>query len=287
MRAALPNSATAPPALPAGPSPGAAHRSAAFPTAGPADCPASGPPALPAALLERFTRQRLARGYLLSTPGAARNRILYLQEGRIRVFVASEDKELTLAYLSAGELFSTHTRAYLRCESACMLLSMPTGEFARSMAHEPGMLGLVMPVLGRILDNSIALIEDLAFRDVAGRLARFMLVSARQQGVALAPGMRFTLDLAASEIALLLGCTRQTVSSLFRRMEREAIIMRSARRQFVVLQPEQLLRWQEGNATCTAVPGIEQCVTGETSEKAAAESSETVGQPTSRRRRNG
>ncbi|WP_200385190.1 Crp/Fnr family transcriptional regulator [Rhodocyclus tenuis] len=220
----------------------AAHPSAATP--------------LPPALLERFARQRLARGHLLSTPGAAHNRILYLQEGRIRVFVASEDKELTLAYLSAGELFSTHTRAYLRCESACTLLSMPTGEFARSMANEPGMLGLVMPVLGRILDNSIALIEDLAFRDVAGRLARFMLVSARQQGVALAPGMRFTLDLAASEIALLLGCTRQTVSSLFKRMERAEIITRSARRQFVVLQPERLLRWQEGDATEERVESV-------------------------------
>lgn len=214
------------------------------------------PSALPSALLERFASQRLARGYLLSTPGAARDRILYLQEGRIRVYVASEDKELTLAYLSAGELFSTHTRAYLRCESACTLRSMPTGEFARSMANEPGMLGLVMPVLGRILDNSIALIEDLAFRDVAGRLARFMLVSARQQGVAVAPGMRFTLDLAASEIALLLGCTRQTVSSLFKRMEREAIIARSARRQFVVLQPDLLLRWQEGGAAADSAETV-------------------------------
>ncbi|PLK50792.1 Crp/Fnr family transcriptional regulator [Uliginosibacterium sp. TH139] len=203
-------------------------------------------PGLPPELLARFSSQQLPPGYLLSTPGSPKDRILLLREGRIRVFVASEDKELTLAYLSAGELFSTHTRAYLRCDSACCVLSMPTADFARSMAHQPGMLALVMPVLGRILDNSIALIEDLAFRDVAGRLARFLLVSARQQGVATAPGMRFGLDLSAGEIALLLGCTRQTVSSLFKRLEREAILTRPARRQFIVLQPEALLRWQEG-----------------------------------------
>lgn len=203
-------------------------------------------PGLPPALLQGFTRQRLPRGYLVATPRAPHNRILLLQEGRLRVFVANEDKELTLAYLGPGELFSTHTRAYLRCDSACTLLSMPTAEFARSMGREPGMLALVMPVLGRILDNSIALIEDLAFRDVAGRLARFLLESARRQGVAQAPGMRFALDLSAGEIALLLGCTRQTVSSLFKRLERAGILQRPARRQLVLLQPEALLRWQEG-----------------------------------------
>lgn len=203
-------------------------------------------PSLTSGLLEKFTRQRLPRGYLVSMQNSASNRILLLREGRIRVFVASEDKELTLTYLTAGELFSTHTRAYLRCESVCELLSMPTAEFARSLANEPGMLGMVMPVLGRILDNSIALIEDLAFRDVAGRLARFLLVSARQHGLTTQPGVSFCLGLSVSEISLLLGCSRQTVSSLLKRLEREGVISRPARRHVCILQPDILLRWQEG-----------------------------------------
>lgn len=200
----------------------------------------------PDALLERFTYQTRPKGFLISAPHAEENRILLLKEGRIRVFIASEDKELTLAYLSPGELFSTHTRAYLRCEVDCTLLSMPVQQFARSLANEPGMLGMVMPVLGRILDNSIALIEDLAFRDVAGRLARFLLVWARQQGQGTEPGTWFTLDLSAGEIAQLLGCTRQTVSSLLGRLEREDVIARTGRQQFCLLNPGLLTQWQEG-----------------------------------------
>lgn len=203
--------------------------------------------AMPEALLSRFARQRLLAGFLVSAPRAKPDRILMLREGRIRVFVANEDKELTLAYLAPGELFSTHTGAYLRCESESELLSMPVAEFARTMANEPGMLGLIMPVLGRILDNSIALIEDLAFRDVAGRLARFLLVAARQ-GNRVPQGVQVTLDLSAGEIAQLLGATRQTVSSLLSRMEREAIISRPGRKQLVILQADVLLRWQEGEA---------------------------------------
>lgn len=203
--------------------------------------------AMPEALLSRFARQRLPAGFLVSAPRAKPDRILMLREGRIRVFVANEDKELTLAYLAPGELFSTHTGAYLRCESESELLSMPVAEFARTMANEPGMLGLIMPVLGRILDNSIALIEDLAFRDVAGRLARFLLVAARQ-GNRVPQGVQVTLDLSAGEIAQLLGATRQTVSSLLSRMEREAIISRPGRKQLVILQADVLLRWQEGEA---------------------------------------
>lgn len=210
----------------------------------PAHCLAA---AMPEILLARFACQRLPAGYLVSAPRAKPDRIVLLREGRIRVFVANEDKELTLAYLVPGELFSTHTGAYLRCERDCELLSLPTAEFARTMAREPGMLGLIMPVLGRILDNSIALIEDLAFRDVAGRLARFLLVAARQ-GSKVPQGVQVTLDLSAGEIAQLLGATRQTVSSLLTRMEREAIIARPARHQLVILQPDVLRRWQEGEA---------------------------------------
>ncbi len=217
-----------------------------------------GPPAaFPDALLQRFSRQKLPRGYLVSTPQARQDSILFLREGRIRVYVANDDKELTLAYLAAGELFSTHTRAYLRTESACELLSMPTREFARSMAMEPGMLGLVMPVLGRILDNSIAIIEDLAFRDVAGRLARLLLLSARQHGQRNEAGAALIpLELSASEIAQLLGTTRQTVSSLINRLKREGIIASHDRKHLLILQPEVLLRWQEGDSDVVQAPKV-------------------------------
>ncbi|TBU94799.1 Crp/Fnr family transcriptional regulator [Stutzerimonas kirkiae] len=214
----------------------------------PSSHPGHGPCSLPDVLLERFSCEKLARGYLVSAPHSAQDRILYLREGRIRVYVASEDKELTLAYLAPGELFSTHTRAYLRTESACQLLSMPTQRFAQTLANQPGMLALVMPALGRILENSIAIIEDLAFRDVAGRLARFLLVAARQhaQGVA-GPLAQLPLELSVGEIARLLATTRQTVSSLLNRMQREGIVQRHGRC-LVLLRPDVLQRWQSGDS---------------------------------------
>ncbi|PAS99901.1 MAG: hypothetical protein BSR46_05505 [Candidatus Dactylopiibacterium carminicum] len=198
---------------------------------------------LPETLLTNFVSRRLARGSLVSTPHDPNDRILLLRQGRIRVFVASEERELTLAYLSPGELFSTHTRAFLRAESACELLALPTREFVRTMANEPGMLAMVMPVLGRILDNSIAIIEDLAFRDVAGRLARFLLLAARQQGSAVAPGAQVTLALSTQEMALMLGTSRQTVSSLLNQLEREAVIARPARGRLLLLRPGLLQDW--------------------------------------------
>jgi len=203
---------------------------------------------LPETLLARFAAQTLAPGYLVSTPRDPQNRILLLQRGKIRIYVASEDKELTLAYLVPGELFSTHTRAYLRTETQCEVLAMSTRDFAINMANEPGMLALIMPVLGRILDNSIAVIEDLAFRDVAGRLARFLLVAARQHGGhPIQPGAQVVLDLSIKEIALLLGTSRQTVSSLLSSLVRDGILGRPGRGRLVLLRPDILLRWQEGD----------------------------------------
>jgi len=203
---------------------------------------------LPEHLLANFTRRARPQGYLLATPRSQDDCVILLRSGRLRVFVANDDKELTLAYLSPGELYSTHTPAYLRCETDCEVLSMPTREFARTLSHEPRMFSMVMPALGRILEGSLALIEDLAFRDVAGRLARFLLVLARQQRGAVEKGTQVALELSVSEIALMLGATRQTISALLSSMEREGVIDRPTRGQLRILRPERLRRLQQGMA---------------------------------------
>ncbi len=112
---------------------------------------------------------------------------------------------------------------------------METAVFAQRLARDPSTTPVIMRVLGRLLSTSVELIEDLAFREVPARLARFLLGLAERRGQSLEQGWLIPLDLGTEEIANLLGTTRQTVSTLINQWQREGILLRQGRRSLLIL----------------------------------------------------
>lgn len=62
-----------------------------------------------AGLLAGFATRCVRRGQLISSPGQADNLVFIVRSGRLRVCLASQERELTLAFLARGDVFSTHT----------------------------------------------------------------------------------------------------------------------------------------------------------------------------------
>lgn len=188
-------------------------------------------PRIPPGMLEGFARQELARGCLLSTPGDARDQVLIVDQGRLRVYLAGESRELSLSFLEPGDIYTTHTPTYLEAVVPTTVWLMETRRFARKLASDPAVTPVMMRVLGRLLVNAVNLIEDLAFREVPARLARFLTGLAERRGRPLDGGIWLVpLDLGTEDIASLLGSTRQTVSSLLNQWERDGILRRQGRR---------------------------------------------------------
>jgi CRP/FNR family transcriptional regulator, carbon monoxide oxidation system transcription regulator len=112
---------------------------------------------------------------------------------------------------------------------------MPVPTNLRSaVAADPAIAPVMMRVLGRLLSDAVALIEDLAFREVPNRLARFLLGLAARRGQQHPDGWLVPLDLGTADIASLLGTTRQTVSSLINQWERDGILRRQGRRSLLI-----------------------------------------------------
>ncbi len=199
-----------------------------------ADGESAGEGLFPPGFLAGFACRHLAKGHLLSTPADPLNQVFVVRSGRLRVYLASETRELSLAILGPGDLFSTHTPTFVRTLETTELWSIGTLEFARKLAEQPAVSPLMMRVLGRILSNAVSLVEDLAFRDVPARLARFLLRQAEQRGEAGPEGCRLPLDLGTEDIACLLGTTRQSVSSLINQWQREGILSRQGRRLLMI-----------------------------------------------------
>ncbi len=105
---------------------------------------------------------------------------------------------------------------------------------------------VVIRVLAQSLGNAMQIIEDLAFRDVEGRLARFLDGMLLRKGELVdARSWRLPLELNTEDIAQLLGTTRQTLSSLIARLTREGILERDGSGTFLIHRAD-LLRERSG-----------------------------------------
>ncbi|MDR3394343.1 MAG: Crp/Fnr family transcriptional regulator [Parasulfuritortus sp.] len=188
----------------------------------------------PNGLLTGFQPLDLAKGQLLSTPNDPQDQVFVVRSGRLRVYLAGENRELSLSYLEAGDIYTTHTPTYVEAVAPTLLWVMDTPSFARKLAIDPSATPVMMRVLGQLLANAVALIEDLAFREVPARLARFLLGLVERRGQPQDNGWLITLDLGTEDIASLLGTTRQSVSSLINQWEREGIVQRQGRRSLLI-----------------------------------------------------
>ncbi|NTV72199.1 MAG: Crp/Fnr family transcriptional regulator [Azonexaceae bacterium] len=187
-----------------------------------------------AGLLDGFTLRELPKGYLLSTPASPHNQVLMVRSGRLRVYLAGDNRELNLSFLEAGDIYTTHTPTYVEAVVSTSLWLIDTPAFARKLATDPSVTPVMMRVMGRLLSNAVGLIEDLAFREVPARLARFLWQLAERRGLRQEHGWLVPLDFSMQDIASLLGTTRQSISSLINQWEREGVLLRQSRRSLLV-----------------------------------------------------
>jgi CRP-like cAMP-binding protein len=188
----------------------------------------------PQGLFDGFSYRDLPEGYLLSTPKRATDEVFIVRSGRLKVYLAGANRELSLGYLEAGDIYTTHTPTYVRTVAPSGLWVTDTRCFARTLMHEPAFTPVVMRVLGRLLNDAVSLVEDLAFREVPARLARFFIGLAERRGQAVDGGYLIPLDLGMQDIAELLGATRQTISGLINQWEREGLLQRRDRRSYLI-----------------------------------------------------
>jgi CRP-like cAMP-binding protein len=184
--------------------------------------------------LAGFALRQLPKGFLLSTPGTQRDQVFIVRSGRLRVYLDGANRELSLSFLEAGDIYTTHTPTYVKTVAPSALWVMDIRTFAHKLAREPELTPVIMRVMGRLLTNAVALIDDLAFRDVPARLARFLLGQAQRRSQPHEQGCLIPLDLSMEDIASLLGSTRQSVSSLINQWEREGVLQRQGRRSLLI-----------------------------------------------------
>ncbi|SEG84477.1 Crp/Fnr family transcriptional regulator [Marinobacterium lutimaris] len=185
--------------------------------------------------LQQGRRDRFDTGALISAPHNTNNRVFVIEQGRARVCLVGGAKEQTLRYLKVGSLFVTHTPTWIEAVEPSTILSWPMSELRDLIIRQPDMAIVALREIGGIVSTCLEVIEDLAFRSVESRLARYLLTKHRESGA-----VPFTLCDSTERLATLLGTSRQTLSTIINRMERENLIQRTGRRSYQVLDSETL-----------------------------------------------
>jgi CRP/FNR family cyclic AMP-dependent transcriptional regulator len=194
-------------------------------------------------------RRRYGRGQVIFLQGDPGTSLYLIESGRVRIVLTSpEGKEVVLALLGPADFFGDLALLDGEPRSADAVAQAPSelvvlrrDNFLRFLdAHPRATVGL-LTVLSRRLRHNAQLLQDAAFLNVPGRLARVILELAEAEGQPNGTAVIIPSRLTQTELAGMVGATRESVNKWLRSYERRGLI-RCQRGRITVLNPDALRR---------------------------------------------
>lgn len=209
---------------------------------------------------EQLWRESSARshgpGEMVFGPTRNPSFVYYLESGLVRLFRASPSgEELTIGFVRPGELFGelavlpdAERASYAETRRRSKVWRIPVETFRKVVTSQAGALFEVTKQIGGRLEQIESRLEDVVFRDVRTRLARLLLRLGQDFGEQHEDeSISIALSLTQTDLATLIGATRQTVSTALTEL-REAGLIGRDRRELVLLRPQRLRALADGDA---------------------------------------
>lgn len=205
-----------------------------------------------APLLSAFHEKRYARQAIIFAPQydddlaeqeqenqQKGNFVFIVKSGLVRIYLSYGDREFTIAFLKPGDLYVSHSNAFVQVLEDAVLLLLDTPTFNRCMMTIPEFTVPIVRVLGGMLKSCFSIIDGLALRDVTVRLARLLMDLAHEnEGGSQERLIR--LPLSGEMLAQTLGTSRQTISTLLTDFTRLGILQKEQRGLYRILDEDRL-----------------------------------------------
>jgi len=156
-----------------------------------------------------------------------------IKEGQVKVtMISPEGKEIILSMLGPGDFFGEMALLDDEPRSATVIATEPLevvtiwrSDFLQILSENFSLTKKVLAELSQRLRNASNRIESLATMDVYGRLARFFLDLARDQGKILDNGYVAVIRPTHQAIANMIGTSRETVSRLIHDLMKQNLLL--------------------------------------------------------------
>ncbi len=186
-----------------------------------------------AAIARTLKTRRFRRGEVLFHEGDPGDALFIVASGAVKVVVPSEEgDEAILATLRRGDFLGE--LALLdgapRSASAIALeptevMALPRDQFRALLADEPAMRDALLSSLAGELRRLTKHVAELHFLDLTGRLAARLTRLAEEHGQSLPDGsVRLDAPLTQSDLAAMIGATRQSVNKLLGEFEANGLL---------------------------------------------------------------
>lgn len=193
--------------------------------------------------------RRYARGEMVFAPTPHPQSVYLLESGLVRIYRLSEcGGETSFGYVAPGEVFGElpafgdyPRESFAQAVRPSQAWKIPRENFRRLLSARSALALRVTRQIGDRLKRVESRIEDLVFRTVRTRVARMLGELADDFGQLENGRQVIDIPITQSELATLVGATRQTVNQTLRELSAEGLIGRDNRR-IVVLRPELLGR---------------------------------------------
>ena len=183
--------------------------------------------------------RRFGKGELVFARGDPGDRIYIVREGRVRLSIAtSEGRELSFQVAGPGEMFGEiavldgHPRsAEAVALGLATCLTLERRDFQLLRERRPAITEATIAFLCRRLREVSDKLEGVALYPLETRLARFLLASVGERDPAKSR-VALELPFSQSELALLIGASRQKINAALGALEAAQAIRRTQDRLF-------------------------------------------------------
>lgn len=185
------------------------------------------------AMARTLRARRFRRGEVLFHEGDPGDALFVVASGAVKVAVPSEDgEEAILATLRRGDflgelalLDGAPRSASAVALEATETLALPRDQFLALVATEPAIRDALLASLAGELRRLTTHVAELHFLDLTGRLAARLTRLAEEHGQPLpGGGVRLDAPLTQSDLAAMIGATRQSVNKLLGEFEADGLL---------------------------------------------------------------
>jgi len=177
--------------------------------------------------------------------------VYVILEGTVKILIEQMDgREVILAFLGAGDTVgemslvdSSGRSANVMTMEKCTLLWMDRATFQELLRHSPEFAQNLVKLLAGRLRMANEQIQSLSSLDVAGRLARQILAFAERYGRPEEGGTRIPLRLTQSDLAELVGASRERVNQVMVEFRQKEHLSVDSSHRILVEKAEDLARY--------------------------------------------
>jgi len=195
-------------------------------------------------------RRQYAAGEIVFTPVPNPESLYLLEDGLVRIYRLSESGlESTLGYVRPGEVFGELAvfgdyprESFAQAVEKSVAWKIPRRAFQPLVSSRPGLGFAISKQIGERLKRIESRVENLVFRDVHTRIMLILCELAETFGADRPDGaIEIEVPITQSELATLVGSTRQSVNSSIGELTDQGLISKRGRH-MVVTKIEELRR---------------------------------------------